>query len=486
MSGPERRGTRTGDDAGPGVDPAADDPPRTDPVAPSRDDPLVAWLSGVVGGPAGRWVRAGAGFWTVQRVLLAMVCGAFALALLQKAPCHASAWPRAEIDTWLCYSDIPHMFRERGFSLGATPYFDTGAYPPLEYPVLIGFVMWVTAGVARTASSIDAGAVRFFDLTSVVLLAAAIATVLVTARLAGRRPWDAAMIALAPVLVLSGLINWDLLALALSTGALLAWARRRPVLAGVLIGLGMATKLYPLLLLGPLLVLCVRTGRMAEFWRTTGAAAAAFAVVNAPVLLGARDGWLTFWSFNDDRGADFGSIWYVFSLAGRGVPADRLDALIVGLFVAACVGIAWLGLKAPRRPRLVALAFLTVAAFVLVNKVYSPQYALWLLPLAVLARPRWRDFLAWQAGEVLYWIAIWLHLSGYLQDGTALRFYYLAVFAHIGATLWLVAMVVRDILRPELDPVRATGEDDPSFPWAEDPRATAADVAEDSPLIGTR
>jgi uncharacterized membrane protein len=263
------------------------------------------------------------------------------------------------------------------------------------------------------------------------------------------------------------------------------------VLAGVLIGLGMATKLYPLLLLGPMLVLCVRTGRMTEFWRTVGAAAAAFAVVNAPVFLGARDGWLTFWTFNDDRGAEFGSLWYVLRLAGRGVPDGRLDALIIGLFVAACVGVAWLGLKAPRRPRLVALAFLTVTAFVLLNKVYSPQYALWLLPLAVLARPRWRDFLVWQAGEVLYWVAIWLHLSGYLQDGTALRFYYLAVLLHIAGTLWLVAMVVRDILRPDLDPVRASGEDDPSFPWAEewdDVEAddVEADLAEGSPLIGTR
>ena len=52
-----------------------------------------------------------------------------------------------------------------------------------------------------------------------------------------------------------------------------------------------------------------------------------------------------------------------------------------------------------------------VAALVLSNKVYSPQYVLWLLPLAVLARPRWRDLLIWQGAEVLYFLAIWYRLA---------------------------------------------------------------------------
>jgi uncharacterized membrane protein len=144
-----------------------------------------------------------------------------------------------------------------------------------------------------------------------------------------------------------------------------------------------------------------------------------------------------------------------------------INAIIFGVFSAACIGVTWLALTAPRRPRLASLAFLVVAAFLLVNKVYSPQYALWLLPLAVLARPRWRDFLVWQAAEAVYWLAIWMHLAGSLS-GAAGRFYSIAVFVHIAGTLWLAIMVIRDILRPERDPVRQTGDDDPLFPWAED------------------
>ena len=436
-------------------------------VSPTREDPLVRALARGIGGVAGRRIRYGSGFWTVQRVLLAMLCVGFVVALLQKAPCHATAWSRGDVTGWFCYSDVAHMYRDRGLADGNIPYFDTGPYPVLEYPVLIGFVMWITAAIARTAGSVDAGAVRFFDLTTLLMIASAVVTVIVMVRLLGRRPWDAAMFVLAPVLILSGLINWDLLAVALTTGALLAWARRRPVLAGVLIGLGMATKLYPLFLLGPIFLLCLRTRRGRELGQVVITTAVTWALVNAPVFLGAREGWKEFWRFNDQRDGDFGSVFYLLELAGRPLDAGLIDALIFGLFGAACIGVSWLALAAPRRPRLAQLVFLVVAAFLLVNKVYSPQYALWLLPLAILARPRWRDFLIWQAAEAVYWLSIWMHLSGFLSGGAG-RFYYIAVFLHIAGTLWLAVLVVRDALHPEHDPVRQTGDDDPLFPWAED------------------
>ena len=75
----------------------------------------------------------------------------------------------------------------------------------------------------------------------------------------------------------------------------------------------------------------------------------------------------------------------------------------------------------PGPPRLAALAFLTVGRFVLTNKVYSPQYVLWVLPLAVLARPRWRDLLIWQAAEAAYFVAIWWYLVGYGTEDKGLH-----------------------------------------------------------------
>ena len=52
--------------------------------------------------------------------------------------------------------------------------------------------------------------------------------------------------------------------------------------AGLLLGLAAATKFYPLFLLGPLLLLCLRAGRMREFWTALVAAACAWLAVNLP------------------------------------------------------------------------------------------------------------------------------------------------------------------------------------------------------------
>ena len=94
--------------------------------------------------------------------------------------------------------------------------------------------------------------------------------------------------------------------------------------------------------------------------------------------------------------------------------------------------------------------------FLLVNKVYSPQYALWLLPLAVLARPRLRDQLIWQAGEIYYFASVWWYLGNYLTPGGGGEpgFYWLAVGIRVAAQVYLGVLVVRDILMPEYDVVR--------------------------------
>jgi uncharacterized membrane protein len=432
-------------------------------VAPSRDDTVVQLASEAVGGPLGRRARLGSSWWTPLRVLLALTFLTCGVGLVQKDWCRDHAWGAPGVYTHACYSDIPPLYYGRGLADGEVPYIGQSEDRQVEYPVLTGAVMWLTAQLVPSSDVPSDRSRWYFDINAIGLAVAAAVAVGATMALAGRRPWDAAMFALAPGLALAGTINWDLYAVALLALGMLAWAREKPVAAGVLIGLAAATKFYPLFVLGPLLVLCLRAGRMREFWTTLVGAVCAWAAVNVPVMLADFDGWSKFYRLSQDRGSGFSSIWFVLSQQGHPVPDDALNVLAGGLFAVACLGIAVLGLSAERRPRLPQLVFLVVAAFLLTNKVYSPQYVLWLIPLAVLARPRWRDFLIWQAGEVVHFVGIWLLLAGYPpgrperalgDDG-----YGLTVLAHVLATLWLCAMIVRDILHPEQDPVREVSDD---------------------------
>lgn len=325
-------------------------------VAPSLTDDVVAGGSERIGGPIGRLVRPGS-WWTPVRVLIVLATIAYIAGYLLDASCRGTGWASPERYEHLCYSDIPPLFSLRGFADGLVPYFQWNAdQQPLEYPVLTGLFMWGAALVTRALLGMFASAndvVAFFDVNVVGLFLTFVATVVATALTVKRRPWDAAMVALAPTMILAATINWDLLAIALASLALLAWSRSRTFVAGLLLGLAIAAKFYPLVFLGCFLVLTIRTGKWREFGSLLGGTVIAWLVVNVPFALFANEGWRYFYEFSSQRGQDFGSFWYAITLVGLdGIPADSLNLVATGLFLIACAGIAVLTLGAQRRPRL--------------------------------------------------------------------------------------------------------------------------------------
>ncbi len=390
------------------------------------------------------------------------------LAFGAKAACLAGAWntPIGQYQAH-CYSDIYPLYFSEQLYAGKVPYI--GHH--VEYPVIIGAVMQGAAWLVHSTADAFTRGLQFFDVTVAVLAVFLVAGVLATAYCAGpSRRWTALLVALSPALILSAFINWDLIAMGLMMMALAAWAGRRPALAGVLLGLAVATKFYPVVVLWPLFLLCLRAGRMRSFWITAGSGAAAWLAVNLPFMIVAPSGWATFYVFSSQRGADWGSIYYFFQhqkLPGVGtysVPA--LNLMSAGAFAVACAAIALLALAAPRRPRLAQLIFLTTAAFLLSNKVWSPQYVVWLVPLVVLARPKLVGYLIWQVAEVGYFYAIWAYLITIVAGpgapgGISASLYFAAVLARFGAVALLCGLVVREALRPERDVVRSAGADDP-------------------------
>jgi uncharacterized membrane protein len=184
-------------------------------------------------------------------------------------------------------------------------------------------------------------------------------------------------------------------------------------------------------------------------------------------------GWSEFFRLNTRRGDDMDSLYNVVkSFTGwRGFdqnlgfwqPPTVLNTVTAALFVSCCVAIAYVALTAKQRPRLAQVAFLVVAAFLLTNKVWSPQFSLWLVPLAVLALPHRRILLAWMTIDMLVWVPRMLFLYGEQNRGLPEQWFTATVALRDIAVVVLCALVIRQIYRPELDLVRFRGQvDDPS------------------------
>lgn len=445
-------------------------------------------------------------YWTPLRVVLLLAVVVLALAWLGKSPCLqqyreadgalALDWRNDRQYVAMCYSDTVPLYSVEGLADEGLPYrdawYDTAADGSrteryMEYPVLTGFFQWTNAqltdgwqrlaGTLPLPSALDV--VVYFDITAFWLALAWLAVSAAVYHLRPDRPWDAALVALSPLALVHVFTNFDALAVAAAVGGLVALRGRRPVLAGVLLGVGGALKLYPLLLLLPVLLVGLR--RRADGGLRTAvpaivSAVGTFVLVNLPVAALWFRGWTEFFTLNRSRPADPDSIWFVISYftgwsgfdgpLPAGQPPVVLNAVVAVLMVAAFTGIAVLARRAPHPPAVTELGFLTVAAFLLVNKVWSPQYSLWLVPLAVLALPRWRLLLAWMTIDALVWVPRMFQYVGVANKGLPPDAFLATVVVRDAVVVTLCVLVVRRILgRPAGSP-----DPDPAWPAAVPPR----------------
>lgn len=497
---------------------AAEHDHRPDVTPLSASDPLLRALSDRAGGPAGEHLRTRRrGFWTIPTVLTAATVIAVLLSVLTSQFCRANGWDGVSMYHWGCYSDVAALWGTRDLALNPWAPFSP-EHSSFEYPALTMLLVSLTALVTHGAHELLGGTgvaywgertgLLFWDLTFLAAAGAWLVLVLATMRAAGHRPWDAAVVALSPALILGVGINWDIWPAAALALAVLAYLRGHWWLAGALIGVGVSFKLYPLLMLGAVFTLAVRSwwkgderwgsrgGGLASaqdgvpgddrgegpggtrnkqpdvegevsgvgwpvFLKIAGGSLIAWLVINVPVMLVNFEAWSRFFDFSSERGAGYSSVWHLSAvLAEPGPTPETVSLWSVLLFAAACAGVLVIGVTAPQRPRMVQLLFLIVVAFVLVNKVYSPQFMIWLVPLMVLAAPRLRDIVMWHAFQLAHFWAVWMYLAGIVGDAAPEHtfdplLYVAAVLGHMLATAYVAAQVIADIYRPERDVVRA-------------------------------
>jgi len=390
----------------------------------------------------------------------------------------------------VCYSDIQFLWLGRDIDKHVFPYVDgkltAGGLPVggvVEYPVLTGLIIWASALFANTDAQ--------FLLSSALVLAP---FGLFTAWLLGKLSrWRALLWAIGPPLVMYAFHNWELPVVACAVAAVYVvhrgWGRRgadRPLLtrataAAVLLGLGFAFKVYPAIFVLPLMLYVLTGGRRegddrrAPDWLgaiRVGAAALGTAVlVNVPFALVGFEGLKASFIFQLQRKADIttNSIWF-WGLRPYSDPDNKPVQELIGVlsptlmllsFVIACA-LGWRRYVKEGTYPWVAVSAAMLCGFLLLHKVHSPQYTLWLVPMFVLLRIKWGWILAYFVADLAMGIGIfrWYYeifygKHGGIYDGLAAQ----AVMVGVWGRAFLLVGLFYAFLTTS-----STVDDDPPLP----------------------
>ena len=322
-------------------------------------------------------------------------------------------------------TDIP-LYRTYGERIanGLVPYRDFGfEYPPGALPALVL--------PALVTDSLTAYRIVF---AAEMALAGVIGVLLVAdaLRRLGRREEDRRValtaIALLPLL-LGGVIltRFDLLPAALVAGALVLLVAGRHEAGALVLGIGVAVKLYPAVLVPLAAVAAYRRGGSRALLATVALAAAPAVLLYLPFLVVGLDGVL------DSFGRQLGRPLQIESLGAgillalhhtlgislewasgsgsqnlTGGAADTL-AVVQGLAQVIAVALVWIAFSrgAMTPERLVRYAAAAVVAFVALSKVLSPQFLVWLLLLVPLVGGARSRLALWLMALACLLTALW-------------------------------------------------------------------------------
>lgn len=448
----------------------------TSQLVPLSSESMARGAVDALGGPTGRFARsAHSGWWTPLRVIITLAWTFLAFGFLSKTNCAVSTrgedglislnWAGNRQYASFCYNDIIPLYGGRGLDQPGFPYAyswvegDITRY--MEYPVLAGMFQGAVAWLARTTyPAVEwigiADVSWYFGLTALIMSLVWVGTVVMVFQLTGNRAWDTVLMAASPLVVMHAFTNWDIPSVAFMVGALLAVTKGKNWLAGILIGLGTAFKLWPLFILGAFLVLAIRNKRWAPFIKMFVATVVTWLVVNLPVAVAYPEAWREFFRLNQERGLDWTTIYALLSrIGGVDLENEFVNTFSLVAFLACCAAIAIMGLKTPRAPRVAEMIYLIIMAFLIFNKVWSPQYSLWLIVPALLALPRWRLIFSWALADALLWPILAWHMLGSENKGLPHEMLDIAVITRDGFIIAIGVLIIRQMWGKSEDKVRA-------------------------------
>jgi uncharacterized membrane protein len=371
------------------------------------------------------------------RALLALAILAALLSFTKFSHCESTNWATPDQYIHACYSDLPSLFGERGMVDNKWPYAsDTNA---VEYPVLTGLVMYATSFVAHSPIS-------YFNFNALLLALLFIGLIFIVYRI---KPEFTYLVPVAPAMIASLYINWDLWAIATMMLAIYWFDRKAYLYSSIALAVSISTKFLPVFLLLPIIFILWRSNQIREMFKYAATTFGIWLAINLPFALTTPTGWWRFYKLNLAREADWGSLWLAFSQLGLGLA--NLNYLAILLLLIGLTSFVIFLFELKNTPTLASVAFIVLAIVMVASKVYSPQYVLWLTPLAVIALTNKKDlhaFWIWQIAETMYHVAIWQHLALFtgakfgLQQGG----YATITLIRIAATIYLAWVLIKRAL----------------------------------------
>jgi uncharacterized membrane protein len=372
------------------------------------------------------------------RTLVVLALFASLVSFAKFSQCENSGWATPDQYIHACYSDLPALYGSRGLDTNSWPY--SSDDNSVEYPVITAMVMYATSFAAKSPAS-------YFNVNIFFLILLFIATLIVVRKI---RPEFAYLSAIAPAMIASLFINWDLWGIATMMLAIYWFDRKQYLHSALILALSISTKFLPIFLLIPIAFILWRDTKLKELVKYVAVVAGTWLAINAPFALTTPTGWWRFFKLNLERGADWGSIW--LALQQLGLSLTNLNYLSILVLLIALTSVAIVLFELKYTPTLASVAFIVMAAVMVASKVYSPQFVLWLTPLAVIALTNKKDlhaFWLWQATEVIYHVAIWQHIASITgaQFGLGPTPYAIVTLVRIAGTIYLMAVLARRALQ---------------------------------------
>lgn len=217
--------------------------------------------------------------------------------------------------------------------------------------------------------------------------------------------------------------HFDLAAAVLALLAIWAFISGKNTLAWVFLALGTMIKIFPIVIVPILALYLLRRNDLRNIFKGGLAFAATLIIVSIPCMCISFDRFVDSFTYHSERGLQVESTYSSILLLGHNwgissIETDliaesgsweiisstadflaRFSPLIVLFSLALVYGVyarrEWMDRSLDEREfhsRLITFSILAIAAFMLANKVFSPQYIIWLFPLVPLISGRWRIF----------------------------------------------------------------------------------------------